>query len=397
MQNTHTTDSPSITWEEDGVVHSAIWRSEKGLPPPKRVQVVKDTLTADSAYRLACEGVGLLWQSDFQNAKQLLLALARRIDHKPVSKKRKPKTDALAPCSPVELFHRHRLAQSQRARTLGSILLRFEGDYTIALRRAPDVQLACEQAWGTPEGEPCVASLRDLLGMLGAFEWRKKGVEVLALGGEPVRRIYPHYGVFSPVRSDYIELLAQCPLPKAVVAGGTVFDVGTGSGVLSAVLAFRGAQTVVATDTDPRAVACAQSNIKQLGLSAQVKIKNTDLFPEGHAALVVCNPPWIPARPASPLERAVYDEGGQMLKAYVAGLTGHLSPGGEGWLILSNMAELLGLRSRDALLESFNKAGLRVLERHDAKAQQGKAWNPDDTLFFARSAEVVSIWRLGLA
>ena len=39
-----------------------------------------------------------------------------------------------------------------------------------------------------------------------------------------------------------------------------------------------------------------------------------DLFPEGRAALVVCNPPWVPARPSSPLEHGIYDrESGQLL------------------------------------------------------------------------------------
>ena len=66
---------------------------------------------------------------------------------------------------------------------------------------------------------------------------------------------------------------------------------------------------------------------------------------------MVCNPPWLPARPSSAVEQAVYDEGSRMLKGFLAGLAAHLSPGGEGWLILSDLAEHLGLRSRDELLE----------------------------------------------
>jgi predicted short-subunit dehydrogenase-like oxidoreductase (DUF2520 family) len=50
---------------------------DKGVPMPKKIVLADDTLTADSAFRLACAGHGLLWRGDFQNARQLLQALAR--------------------------------------------------------------------------------------------------------------------------------------------------------------------------------------------------------------------------------------------------------------------------------------------------------------------------------
>ena len=67
-------DCPMIYWIENGNDFFARWRSEAGVLPPKRVQVVNDTLTADAAYRLGCEGTALLWRGDFQNARQLLQA-----------------------------------------------------------------------------------------------------------------------------------------------------------------------------------------------------------------------------------------------------------------------------------------------------------------------------------
>ena len=161
-----------IHWEENGVQCSARWRSEAGMPPPKRVIIADDRTNADVAYRLACEGTALLWRGDFQNARQLLQALARRADVKgKPSKKAKP---AKAPATPTEAFHLHRQAQSQRARTLAMLLLPFEDGYTIPLRRAPDVQLACNEAYGRFE-QPFIASLRELLGLIGAHEWRRTG------------------------------------------------------------------------------------------------------------------------------------------------------------------------------------------------------------------------------
>jgi methylase of polypeptide subunit release factors len=110
--------------------------------------------------------------------------------------------------------------------------------------------------------------------------------------------------------------------------------------------------------------------------------------------LVVCNPPWVPGRPSSPIEHAVYDEGSRMLRGFLAGLPAHLAPAGEGWLILSDLAEHLGLRSRDVLLALIDGAGLRVLGRSEARPRHPKAADADDPLHAARSREVTALWRL---
>lgn len=381
-----------IEWSSQGQSHTAQWRSESGASAPRRVIAADDTLPADTAYRMACEGTGLLWTGDFQNARMLLQALMRRADRKPRKVAAKAAQKAAA-ATPAEAFHLHRQAQAQRARVLSSVLIVLEGDYTIALRRAPDLRQACTEAWGPASGNRVVASLRELLGLVGAHEWRKKGVEIPALGAPPGNRIHPHYGVFSPVRGEYVDLVAQAPLPSKALA----FDVGVGTGVLSAVLARRGVQRVVATDQDPRALACARENLQRLGLASRVEVQQQDLFPEGKAPLVVCNPPWLPARASSPIERAVYDEGSGMLRGFLAGLAAHLEPGGEGWLILSDLAEHLQLRTREQLLEWMAQGGLKVLGRQDVKPRHGKSADASDALHAARAAEVTSLWRLGLA
>lgn len=381
-----------IEWSSQGQSHTAQWRSESGASAPRRVIAADDTLPADTAYRMACEGTGLLWTGDFQNARMLLQALMRRADRKPRKVAAKAAQKAAA-ATPAEAFHLHRQAQAQRARVLSSVLIVLEGDYTIALRRAPDLRQACTEAWGPASGNRVVASLRELLGLVGAHEWRKKGVEIPALGAPPGNRIHPHYGVFSPVRGEYVDLVAQAPLPSKTLA----FDVGVGTGVLSAVLARRGVQRVVATDQDPRALTCARENLQRLGLTSRVELQQQDLFPEGKAPLVVCNPPWLPARASSPIERAVYDEGSGMLRGFLAGLAAHLEPGGEGWLILSDLAEHLQLRTREQLLEWIAQGGLKVLGRQDVKPRHGKSADASDALHTARAAEVTSLWRLGLA
>ncbi|OYT93496.1 MAG: methyltransferase [Burkholderiales bacterium PBB3] len=446
MTTSPTSGEARIHWQEAGQPCSAQWRSERGVSPPKRVVLADDTLSADVAYRLACEGTALLWRGDFQNARQMLQALARRADASgPSGKAAKgakaikrakqlagaPERNAInsgaAPAlstasvaekasNPATAFHLHRQAQAQRARVLGMLLIGFEADYGIALKRAPDARQACAEAWGPPGADAVasVASLRELLGLISAHEWRKNGVEVPALGAAPHNRIHPHYGVFSPQRGEYVSLVQQAPLPSVQVVQGvqgahgaqaaaklTAFDIGVGTGVLSAVLARRGVGHIVATDLDPRALACAAENLQRLGVAGRadspVQLLQTSLFPPGLAHLIVCNPPWLPARPSSPIEHAVYDEGSAMLLGFLAGLAAHLEPQGEGWLILSDLAEHLGLRSRAELLDAIAGAGLQVLGRLDTKPVHGKAFDAADPLHAARALEVTSLWRLAVA
>jgi len=384
-----------IHWDEGGQACSAKWHSENGIAPHKKIQIADDTLTADIAYRLACEGTAILYRGDFQNARQLLQALVRRVDKPTKKSKRVDKLNKEKTKSPLDTFNLHRLAQSQRARILGMLLIQVNTDHSISLRRAPDVQQACLNVYGE-QADSYVISLRELLGVISAHEWRKNGVPILARGDEPIC-VHPHYGVFSPVRGEYIQLVCNASWPKAVSTNSLAFDIGAGTGALSVVLAMRDIQKIIATDVDDRAIACAQDNIDRLDLSSQIEIQKTDLFPEGRAALIVCNPPWLPARPSSPLEHAVYDPESRMLKGFLAGLKEHLLPEGEGWLILSDLAEHLGLRTRVELLEWIEQAGLRVQKREDTKPQHKKVFDQTDALHAARSAEVTSLWRLVIA
>jgi methylase of polypeptide subunit release factors len=371
---------PTISWLVGEQTLTSAWRSENGWAPPKRTMLADDTMSADTAYRLASEGVALIWTGDFQNARQLLHALARR------TAKRRPKYLELPY---PERFHQVRLARAQRARTLGMLCLPFEPHHLLKHRRAPDVKAACVAAHGDSKTS-YVMPLTELLGLISAFEWRKNGIDIPALGA----RIHPHYGVFAPTRSEYLELIAQAPLPQGPGMLGHAFDIGTGTGVIAALLLKRGLTHVTATDSQARALDCAQENIERFGLSSGVKFVQADLFPDGQADLIVCNPPWLPGRPASGLEHAIYDQDQHMLNGFLEGLRAHLTPQGEGWLILSDLAEHLGLRTREDLLDKIETAGLRVMERLDIRPMHTKTKDEEDPLADARRAEVTSLWRL---
>ncbi|WP_328328741.1 class I SAM-dependent methyltransferase [Kribbella sp. NBC_00382] len=328
------------------------------------VITVDDRLSARQADSLIAQGNQLVWQGDFQHAKQLLTALKR-------------------PRKALN-FQQYRNHQADQARRLNSLLIAMDDQYVIPLRRAPEVAQACREAYGASDG-PRLIPLRELLGVIGAHQLRHKGIEIPALND----RIHPHYGVFAPTRAEYVELAAAQQLPKATIA----FDIGTGTGVLAALLAGRGAR-VIATDTSSRAIACARDNLRRIGLADRVELLHHDLFPPGRADLVVCNPPWIPARPITELDHAVYDENGQMLQAWLDGLAEHLTPDGEGWLILSDLAEHLGLRTRAEFLSKITRAGLRVAGCDSVVPGHRKANDSRDPLHWARAKEVTSLWRL---
>lgn len=415
-----------ITWTEHGENRTAAWHSENATPPPGEVVVADDRTKADTAYRLAAKGTALLWRGDFHNARQLLQAMDRRI--------RRPRPQPTA----AETFHRHRQYRGHRARVLGRLIVVLGDDYELDLRRAPDVRQPCVEAYGPPAG-PVAVAFTELQGVLSAHQWRERGVHVPALDAS----VHPHYGVFSPIRGEYVDLVARAPLPERAAPGlpndGTApgrpasdstaaerplagsavesgaagervafysaassnaafdrvaFDLGTGTGVLAAVLARRGFDRVVATDVNPRALVCARDNAARLGLADRIEATWTGLYPEGRADLVVCNPPWLPGRPVSAVEGGVYDPDAAMLHGFLTGLAAHLRPGGEGWLVLSDLAEHLGLRTRADLLDAIAKAGLTVVGRLETVPSHPGTERSPDLLADARRNEVTSLWRL---
>jgi methylase of polypeptide subunit release factors len=370
--------------------------------PPARIVLVDDTTTADDAYRLACEGSSLLWRGDFHNARQLLQALGRRIDRtnerselRKAKKAAKSTTESGSSNSKEipNLFHQQRQLQAQRSRILSRLLLELDANYVSQLRRAPDVSAACTAAFGPLDkamDESCVLSFRDLQGALGAAGWREKGVPIDSLG----LSVFPHYGVFAPTRHEYVQLLLDAPLPES---HDVAYDIGTGTGLLAIILAQRGVPQVIATDLNPRALACANENFTRLELPA-VQLQQADLYPTDAplANLIVCNPPWLPAKPSSSLEYAVYDAKSAMLRGVLQDAKQHLAEHGELWLIMSDLAEHLQLRTRDELLGLFADAGLAVKYRLDTQPKHGRSQDDTDPLHVARSAEVTSLWCLTL-
>ncbi|HSN15328.1 MAG TPA: methyltransferase, partial [Anaeromyxobacteraceae bacterium] len=196
----------------------------------------------------------------------------------------------------------------------------------------------------------------------------------------------------APVRGEYVGLVAEA-CARWPVEGKLAHDVGTGTGVLALLLARRGAR-VVATDVEPRAVACARDNAARFGLSARVEVLEADLFAGGRADLVVSNPPWLPAQPHGLLDRAVYDPSGTLLERIVADLPVRLAPGGEAWIVISDLAERLGLRPAGHVEALAARCGMAVADVLETAAVHPRARDRDDPLHAARAAERTRLYRL---
>ena len=80
-------------------------------------------------------------------------------------------------------------------------------------------------------------------------------------------------------------------LEKTVHPDTTVFDVGTGSGILAMTAAKLGAKSIKAVDIDGVAVRTAMENIAKAGLADRIEVKQGDLLhgTEGKADVIVAN------------------------------------------------------------------------------------------------------------
>ncbi len=354
--------------------------TESGMPCPQELSLVDDETRAADALRMIRAGEVLLWTGDYRNGRQLLAALGRRVN----------KVERLS--ESADLWTRwksERAATRARGEMVGQVLVLLEPNGELKLRRAPKTERAVELAWGLSE-EPRLVALSTLVGALGAAEWTDKGLDVPGLRG----RIVPRFGVFSPTRRAYVDLLEHVDAERR-----SVLDVGCGTGVLGFVLLQRGATYAVGTDYEDRAVACANDNSESLGLSDRYRALRADLFPDVPAGerydVVVFNAPWVPETPRTALDRAVFDENGQTLRRFLREVPQRLTEGGIVALLISDLPERLGIRKLGELETMIEEAGLRMLGAHSVPASHKRAKDTGDPLHAARGAERVQLFLLG--
>ena len=193
---------PFVRWQEAGVEHSARWRSEAGVAPPESVVVADDTLKADAAYRLAGAGDG---DSVARRLPECAPAAAGAgaAGGSQAAQGAEEAGDAgrgISPASPG--------AGAAGARFLGMLL--------VPLTPITASRCAARRMWRAA----CVEAYGPGRRGFGGFAARTAGAGRRARVAQEGRagaggggRIYPHYGVFSPVRGEYVDLVAKAPLP----------------------------------------------------------------------------------------------------------------------------------------------------------------------------------------
>lgn len=103
-------------------------------------------------------------------------------------------------------------------------------------------------------------------------------------------------GVYPP-QHDSSLLISQIRR-RVDVAGRSVLDLCTGSGVVAIAAAQLGAASVTAFDVCPDAVRCARSNAATAGVAVEVKSgDHRSAVAAGPYDIVLCNPPYVPTVP----------------------------------------------------------------------------------------------------
>ena len=116
--------------------------------------------------------------------------------------------------------------------------------FRLELPRAPDIRAALADVYGEENDTPFLLPLNRLLGFVGAHEWHKKAWT------------FPHWAADTCAFRRLFPFARRVSRPAD--AGGTAavfsdgFDIGTGSGVLAALLVKRGLRQITATDNNPR-------------------------------------------------------------------------------------------------------------------------------------------------
>jgi len=133
------------------------------------------------------------------------------------------------------------------------------------------------------------------------------------------------------------------PMLRSELRGShkSVLEIGTGTGLLALICLESGAESVVATDINPAAVANARYNAERMGLSDSLDVRLVPLGDSGAFSmigstekfdLIVSNPPWEDQPPEAIGEFALYDPAFQLLDSLLKDLRNHLNPGGKALL-----------------------------------------------------------------
>ncbi len=242
-----------------------------------------------------------------------------------------------------------------------------------------------------PGIEKFCLSFPDLLGINGAWQWYRKGVKYDVLN----HSVHPFYGVYFPTRTEHLFMFDRW-LSENKGRFGSAIDVGSGSGVLSFIMAKHGIKEILATDINPNSIFSINDNLKRLELSADIKAEKANLLDVDNASagLVVFNPPWIPGNPLNEIDKGIYFENGFFENFFdsVYNKTGKSTLVA---VFFSNFARLTGLLKYNPVETELNKSNrFSLVEKRESKVSMPSPGNKNRWLRGIRKKEKTELWVL---
>jgi release factor glutamine methyltransferase len=159
---------------------------------------------------------------------------------------------------------------------------------------------------------------------------RQGGPSVFSLFG---REWHLLNGVFAPTLCYSTQLFADwLPYPH----GGSLLEIGSGTGVIAVTGALRGCARVAAVDISPAAVRNTRLNAERHGVGNRVRVVRSDLFSALRRAdrfdVIFWNSNFIEPPPGfvpeSELDNAIFDSGYATHRRFLRSGPGYLAPGG---------------------------------------------------------------------
>jgi Methyltransferase small domain len=241
--------------------------------------------------------------------------------------------------SPKDIFHLYRRLKIEHAHFLSRVGFTIDKTYRPFIRFAPDISIlpsAIRTYLDAPEDVFMPLNIWD--GIISANQWYEKGVHIESLGD----KIYPLYSVWPPTGVEYLQLFNEYLANVSV--SGTAIDLGCGTGVLGMILAKKG-MSAFGVDSNFEAAKSSNLNAQKLGLDFTAVHGDASSISIPDCDLIVCNPPWIPARPSSALDTGNYDPEETLLKS-VFKQTKKLKSNGKLLLFYSDLAQNLELQAK---------------------------------------------------
>ena len=148
-----------------------------------------------------------------------------------------------------------------------------------------------------------------------------------------------------------------------------VLDIGSGTGVLSVIVEKAVGPkdcTYYCVDRNHEAVRNTMVNLELNSMKFKTEVADitarSDFFPSvQHFDMIVCNPPWLVAKPISDADAGNYDYKEKTLRSVFGVVKHRLDPKrGTFWLVYSEISEVLGLQPKDRIHQLCKEYGLVV-------------------------------------